>query len=145
MDENEQPIARSTGEVLLSNLIFVSSLIQFAKQRVDDKDEFLIPGTVAPFLIDAPFGALDENYKAEAAKYLPECTEQLILLLSSSHWNTVDSHIRKYIGKEYILVNHQTTQQGDRPDDQMSINDADYKLSVYDSKVRMTAIQEIGG
>jgi len=146
LDGADEEIGRSTGETLLSKLIFVSSLIQFAKERVNVKDEFVIHGTIAPFLIDAPFGVLDEEYKKEVAKYIPQCTEQLILLLSTSHWTTIDDHIKERIGREYVLINHQTIEKGERTEDVITIppkNGEVYKLSKYEASIRMSSIQEI--
>jgi DNA sulfur modification protein DndD len=144
LDGHGQEIGRSDGETLLSNLVFVSSLIQFAKERVNVSDKFVVHGTIAPFLIDAPFGSLDETYKKEVAKYIPTCTEQLILLLSSSHWGTIDEHIREWIGKEYILVNHQTMERGERSEDIMRINGKEYQRSKYGAPIAMSSIESIG-
>jgi len=144
IDENEQEIGKSDGERLLVNLVFVSCLINFARERVKSEDEFVIKGTIAPFLIDAPFGNLDVSYKARVASYLPGSTDQLIFLLSSSHWKgDVDDLIKDQIGKEYILINHQTMPEGSRPGDYLEIGSTSYKLSEYGAPVRCTKIEEI--
>ena len=134
---------RSRGENLLVNLIFVSSLINFARQRRAEKDDFVIHGTIAPFLLDAPLGDLDETYRKSAVNYIASSTDQLILLLSSSHWESIDSSIREKIGKEYILTNYQKEGRGERTDDVISINGVDYKQSLYDREKKYTKVMEI--
>ena len=99
------PVAKSKGERALLNISFISALIQLAKSRCDSSHDYFVQGTVAPFVIDAPFGELDNKYRGAVAEFLPESTEQLIVLLSSSHWGkVVEDGLRDSTGKEYILV-----------------------------------------
>ncbi|WP_172589481.1 hypothetical protein, partial [Shewanella xiamenensis] len=137
-----EPLAKSKGENLLLNLSFISSLISFCKQRVSAEGNFLIKGTVAPFFIDAPFGELDETYREATAQFLPESCEQLILLLSSSHWKgKVSSAIDSKIGKEYVLVSHKTYDKGEKPDDTIDIKGLKVNQSVYNSKFDGTVVE----
>ena len=100
--KNGESVARGNGEKLLLNLSFISSLIEFAKMRSGASGEFLVSGTTAPFVIDAPFGELDNAYKRATAKFLPEKSRQIIFLLSSSHWSgVVDEEIKNKVGSEY--------------------------------------------
>jgi hypothetical protein len=143
VDENDEELGKSTGENLLLNLIFVSCLINFARKRRIEKDDFVIHGTIAPFLLDAPFGVLDETYRERAVKYVADSTDQLIFLLSSSHWREIDPTIRDKIGKEYILVNHQEDEQGERTDDVIEVNGKNYPQSLYEQERKCTKITEI--
>ncbi len=143
VDEHEVELGKSTGENLLLNLIFVSCLINFARQRRSEKDDFVIHGTIAPFLLDAPFGQLDDTYRERAVEYVAESTDQLIFLLSSSHWRTIDSTIRDKIGKEYILVNHQKDAQGERTDDVITVDGRDYSQSLFMQERKYTEVREI--
>jgi DNA sulfur modification protein DndD len=144
VDEDGRKTPKSKGENLLLNLAFVSALIQFAKLRESASGKFLIRGTTAPFLIDAPFGELDETYRHATCEFLPGNSRQLVLLLSSSHFHGgVDSTIRPHIGKEYLLVSYQKAEQEGKPDDEIEIYGKRYKQSVYGAERSHTVIREI--
>lgn len=68
--EDGKRVGQSTGENLLLNLAFVSALIEFAQMRSGASGDFLVSGTTAPFVIDAPFGELDNTYKRATAEFL---------------------------------------------------------------------------
>src|SRR5699024_5630741 len=59
IDNQERSVAMSDGQQLLLSLTFISSLIQLAASRKSAQGEILTPGVIAPFVIDAPFGVLD--------------------------------------------------------------------------------------
>ncbi len=80
MREDGHRVAKSKGENLLLNLSFVSALIEFAQMRSGGKWRFSVSGTTAPFVIDAPFGELDNTYKRATAEFLPKRSRQLIFL-----------------------------------------------------------------
>lgn len=142
--EDDKKVAKSKGENLLLNLSFISALIKLASERSSASGNFLISGTVAPFVIDAPFGELDETYKAATASFLPTNSEQLILFLSSSHWKgTVDTAIRNKIGREYLLVSERIGSQGSKPTDKIEINGKTYFQSIYSQEKDKTSIQEV--
>jgi len=137
-------VAKSKGEKLLLNLAFVSALIRLAAQRSKAQGKFLQPGTVAPFIIDAPFGELDEAYRKATANFLPENSEQLVLLLSSSHWRgTVGEEIKNKVGKEYVLISHKKAPQGTKPLDEILIDGNIINQSHYNCVFDGTSIFEI--
>lgn len=136
-------VAKSTGERLLLNLSFVSALIALARERENDNDEFLVQGTVAPFVIDAPFGELDTTYRNATARFLPDTAKQLIILLSSSHWEGVEESMAPYVGAEYILVSHTTGEKLDRPEDLITIRGVEYRQSVYADEEEYTSVMEV--
>ena len=68
------------------SLTFISCLIELAAHRKGASGEILTPGAIAPFIIDAPFGVLDNKYKGNMAHTIPDLVEQVVFLLSSSHW-----------------------------------------------------------
>lgn len=137
-------VAKSKGENLLLNLSFVSALIGMARKRKNASGSFFVKGATAPFVIDAPFGELDETYKEATANFLPSSTEQLVLLLSSSHWKgTVESVIHEKVGAEYVLVSRKRGPRGDKPKDELSVNDVVYELSQYDADIDMTKIVKV--
>ncbi|EED31302.1 putative RecF/RecN/SMC N terminal domain [gamma proteobacterium NOR5-3] len=137
-------VAKSKGENLLLNLGFVSALIKLAQERQNLDDDFLVSGTVAPFVIDAPFGELDETYRRATASFLPKNSRQLILLLSSSHWKgQVDEAIRTKIGKECVLISEKEGERGKRPADEIEIQGKVIEQSLYGRKRERTLILEV--
>ena len=75
---------KSTGEAQLLVLAFTSALIRFCSVREADESEFLVPGTVAPLILDAPFGQLDSLFQAGAISWIPRMARQVILFVSDS-------------------------------------------------------------
>lgn len=137
-------VAKSKGEKLLLNLAFVSALIKLAAKRSKAEGKFLQPGTVAPFIIDAPFGELDETYRRATAHFLPDNSEQLVLLLSSSHWRgTVSDTIKNKVGREYLLISNKKTIRGSKPLDEIIINEKVYTQSIYESQFDGTSVCEL--
>ena len=58
-----------------------------------------------PIVMDSPFGSLDEIYRRQVAKSIPQLANQLIVLVTNTQWRgEVAEEMKNYIGKEYILV-----------------------------------------
>ena len=143
-DGTDTIVAKSKGENLLLNLAFIAALIKFCGLRKNADNKFYIKGTEAPFFIDAPFGELDETYRAATSRFLPDSCKQLVLLLSSSHWSgTVDKEISTKVSKEYILVSHKKREQGNKPNDEIVVRGVAYIQSVYSSDFDGSTIIEI--
>jgi DNA sulfur modification protein DndD len=137
-------VAKSKGEKLLLNLAFVSALIEQAEIRTNASGEFLIRGTVAPFVIDAPFGELDDTYRRATAEFLPEKVRQIVFLLSSSHWEgTVDQTIRDRVGEEYLLISNRKSERGNKPVDEITIRGNTYQQSKYGANRDQTTIEQV--
>ena len=138
-------VAKSKGERALLNISFISALIQLAKNRRKLSNEYFVQGTAAPFVIDAPFGELDNEYRGAVARFLPESTEQLVVLLSSSHWGSVvENGLRERTGREYILVSESTIDpSAGRTRDTIRINGEYYECSRYGQERDRTSIQEV--
>jgi DNA sulfur modification protein DndD len=142
--EDGKHVAKGRGENLLLNLSFVSALIEFAQMRSGASGDFLVKGTIAPFVIDAPFGELDNTYKSATAKFLPERSRQLIFLLSSSHWSgTVDETIKNKVGAEYVLISSKSSPQNGKPEDQLVIGEKEYIQSLYNQDKDATFIERV--
>lgn len=142
--EDGKRVAKSKGENLLLNLAFVSSLIYFAQKRSGASGDFLVSGTTAPFVIDAPFGELDNTYKRATAEFLPKRSRQLIFLLSSSHWSgAVDETINNLIGSEYVLISSKSSSQNGKPDDKLLIDGKEYLQSLYGQLKDATFIERV--
>src|SRR5690606_1668402 len=108
------------------------------------KGEILTPGAIAPFVIDAPFGVLDNKYKGNMAKSIPESVEQVILLLSSSHWEgSVEDNIRDKVGAEYNLIAEVNAEQNNKEKYCITIQGKEYDTVRYNCTVDRTVIEEV--
>ena len=144
IDSSNRPVAESDGQQLLLSLTFISSLINLASDRKKASGEILMPGAIAPFVIDAPFGVLDNAYKGNMARYIPESVEQVIFLLSSSHWEgTVEENIRERIGREYNLVSEVSSDQGDKELSPINILGKTFDTARYNCEKDRTVIEEV--
>ena len=97
---------KSGGENQLLSLAFIAALVRFSFDRQnDEKAHFLVPGTVAPLMLDSPFGQLDPQYQSAVASFVPAMATQVILLVSSAQGSReVVSALQGRIGREYALV-----------------------------------------
>lgn len=144
-DRNNVQVAESDGQGLLLSLTFISSLIELARERKNASGEILTPGAIAPFIIDAPFGVLDNKYKGNVAKSIPESVGQVVFFLSSSHWEgTVEDSIRDKVGMEYNLVLEVEASQSSKDEDTITILGKKYSTVNYDCPVDRTLIEKVG-
>ncbi|WP_049237802.1 AAA family ATPase [Moraxella canis] len=144
IDKQNRVVAESDGQQLLLSLTFIAALIRFARERKNAQGEILMPGATAPFIIDAPFGVLDNAYKGNMAKHIPESAEQVVFLLSSSHWEgTVEDNIRGRIGAEYNLVAEVSSSQGEKKLNPINICGKVFDTARYDCQRDRTVIEEI--
>lgn len=134
----------SSGERRLLNLCFVSALVKVCRDRLNDKTRLLVPGAVAPLVIDAPFGELDPKYQALAVETMRKQCDQLVLLLSETHrTEEVDQAVRKFIGKEWILVVSQRSAAGGAADVETTINGRVYRQFLYSQPDDKTEFQPV--
>lgn len=144
IDNQQRSVAMSDGQQLLLSLTFISSLIELAASRKNAQGEILTPGVIAPFVIDAPFGVLDNTYKGNMAKSIPESVEQVVFLLSSSHWEgTVEENIRSKVGKEYNLVAEVNGAQGSKELNPICIKGRKIDTVRYKCDIDRTVIEEV--
>jgi DNA sulfur modification protein DndD len=143
-DNKRNKVATSDGQALLLSLTFISALISIAKERLSAKGEVLQPGATAPFVIDAPFGVLDNEYKSNIARELPGSVSQIVFLLSSSHWEgAVESAIRSRVGAEYNMVLEVSSAVKQSIRAGIDINGKLHETVRYDAVRDMTRIEEV--
>ena len=144
LDRDGRKVAESDGQQLLLSLTFISCLIELAAQRKGASGQILTPGAIAPFVIDAPFGVLDNKYKGNMAKTIPDLVEQVVFLLSSSHWEgSVDENIKAKVGAEYNLVLEVKGPQGSKDLSPLMVHNHKYDTVRYDCEIDRTVIEEI--
>lgn len=136
--------AKSTGENQLLGLAFTSAIAKYAKDRVDSTEDFLLPGTVAPLVVDSPFGQLDGRYKSSVARFVPRLASQVVLLLNTEQASeAVMNEIADKIGNQYVLTRHNLGDQDDKMAETLEINGKHYDLTKYNAKIDGTRIQEV--
>lgn len=143
---NGQPVPKSGGENQLMSLAFIASLVQFSIRRAGagTNHEVLIPGTVAPLVLDSPFGQLDEKYRRDTAAFVPKTASQVVLLVSSSQGAAaVLDAIRPHIGLEYVLISENKGERGTKSSDEIVVNGRKIVTSVFNSPRTQTRIEEV--
>lgn len=137
-------LGRSNGEKQLLSLAFISALVWFAKIRESATSKYLLPGTIAPLILDSPFGQLDDSYKPQTANFIPEMASQVVLLVSGSQGDaSVMKYIEKHIGAEYILIRENTGERGSKPVDEIKIDGEIYRQTRYNSNFNGTSVEAI--
>lgn len=139
-------LPKSSGENQLLGLAFTAALVEFAKIRKNAQDHRLLPGTIAPLVLDSPFGQLDEAYRSTTAEFIPKMARQVVLLVSKSQGSEdVLNAVRDHLGAEYLLVRHNKEPQGDRKAESRYFKGEEYRTAVFDSDFDGTEIVEISG
>lgn len=98
-------VAASTGENQILGLSFIGGIIDRVRAWSQKNTLLGLDSSTFPIVMDSPFGSLDEIYRRQVAKALPEIANQLIILVTKTQWRVeVEEEVRNYLGKEYILV-----------------------------------------
>ena len=139
-------LPKSSGENQLLGLAFTAALIEFAQLRKSAQDYRLLPGTIAPLVLDSPFGQLDETYRATTAEFIPQMARQVVLLVSQSQGSEeVLAALRQHLGAEYLLVRHNREPRDTRRVEQRELKGKAYDTTVFDSSYDGTEIVEVTG
>lgn len=98
-------VGASTGENQILSLSFIGSVVERIRQWSKDKLVMGPDSSTFPLVMDSPFGSLDEIYRRQVAKLLPELADQLMVMASKTQWRgEVEEEMRDRIGREYVLV-----------------------------------------
>lgn len=139
-------LPKSSGENQLLGLAFTAALVEFAQIRKNAQDYRLLPGTIAPLVLDSPFGQLDDAYRSTTAEFLPKMARQVVLLVSKSQGSQdVLELLKDHLGAEYLLVRHNTDPQGDRRLESRYLKGKEFRTAVFDANFDGTEIMEITG
>ena len=143
-DQSGSEVAKSTGENQLLGLAFTGAIAKYAKERADASDDILLPGTIAPLVIDSPFGHLDPVYRRSVAEFLPKLASQVILFVSTSQASeVVMEQLASKIEHEYVLTRHNENDGKDKQEETITISGKTYDLTVYNSDFEGTKIVEV--
>ncbi|CAH2402993.1 AAA family ATPase [Mesorhizobium escarrei] len=137
-------LPKSGGENQLLGLAFTAALVEFAKQRENAEGFRLLKGTVAPLILDSPFGQLDESYRATVAQHVPQMAAQVILMVSGSQGSGgVVEALRPRVGKEFVLVRQNRAPRGERPVEIRQFRGRDFETARFDAEFDGTLIEEV--
>jgi len=103
------PSGKSRGEAKLISLIFISTLIELAKEKeMSMEEDYLSTGAgVYPIIVDSPYGEFDAVYKKTISKALKELSPQVIILLNQEQWNEdIEDVFNDSLAHAYRLVAH---------------------------------------
>jgi DNA sulfur modification protein DndD len=135
VNEEGTQLPKSSGENQLLGLAFTAALVEFAKVRQNASDYRLLRGTVAPLVLDSPFGQLDEAYRQATAEYVPQMASQVLLMISKSQASGgVMEAIHDRIGEEFVLVRHNRAGRGDRALEIRQFGGKDFETAIFDAK-----------
>jgi DNA sulfur modification protein DndD len=101
----EVPIAASTGENQILSLSFIGGIIDRVRQWSQRNTLVGYDSSTFPIVMDSPFGSLDQIYRRQVAKAIPELANQLIILVTKTQWEgEVERETKQRIGQEYVLT-----------------------------------------
>ena len=99
------PVAASTGENQILSLSFIGGIIDRVRQWSQRNTLVGYDSSTFPIVMDSPFGSLDQIYRQQVAKAIPELANQLIILATKTQWRgEVQTETESRIGREYVLT-----------------------------------------
>ena len=123
----EMPVAASTGENQILSLSFISSIIDKVREWSEKKMLMVPDSSTFPIVMDSPFGSLDEIYRRQIAKIVPELANQLVILVTKTQWRgEVEAEMAGRVGKEYVLTYYSS--KPDCEEDSIDISGICYPL-----------------
>ena len=101
----EVPVAASTGENQILSLAFIGGIIDRVRQWSRRNTLVGYDSSTFPIVMDSPFGSLDQIYRQQVAKAIPELANQLVILATKTQWRgEVQAETKSRIGREYVLT-----------------------------------------
>ncbi|HEY9604564.1 MAG TPA: AAA family ATPase [Allocoleopsis sp.] len=101
----ETTVPASTGENQILSLSFIGGIIDRVREWIQENTLMGPDSSTFPIVMDSPFGSLDEIYRRQIAKILPQLANQLIVLVTKTQWRgEVADEMKEYIGREYVLT-----------------------------------------
>lgn len=109
--DEENVSAKSDGEGQLISLLFISTLIDMARNREKERSASEIdPGAgIYPIVIDSPYGQFDTVYKQYISEVVRDMAPQVIILLNQEQWNDgkdLYPIFKDDIAHQYVLIAH---------------------------------------
>lgn len=137
------PVAASTGENQILSLSFIGAVIDMVREWSQKSSLMALDSSKFPIVMDSPFGSLDEIYRRQVAKAIPQLANQLIVLVTKTQWrNEVETEMNAHINKQYVLVYR--SPKPDCQEDFIRLNEVEYPLvTKSDNQFEYTEIMEV--
>lgn len=101
----ESIVAASTGENQILSLSFIGGIIDRVREWIKENTLMGLDSSTFPMVMDSPFGSLDEIYRRQIAKKLPQLANQLVVLVTKTQWRgEVEQEMAHHLGREYVLT-----------------------------------------
>lgn len=101
----ETTVAASTGENQILSLSFIAGIIDRVREWIQENALMGPDSSTFPIVMDSPFGSLDQIYRRQIAKTLPQLANQLVVLVTKTQWRgEVEQEMSTYKGREYVLT-----------------------------------------
>jgi DNA sulfur modification protein DndD len=146
IEENGKISPKSRGESKLISLLFISCLIDLAREEEQNKtnDDIQIGAGIYPIVVDSPYGELDTEYKKSISKVLKQLAPQVILLLNQSQWDrNIEEIFSNSLSNVYRLIAHRPKLKFlDVQKNVVNFKGKAYELEVVDEK-EFTTIERI--
>lgn len=148
VDKEEKHVAAGNGYQAMLSISFIVALIEFSKDRANNKQHLLTPGTIAPFIADSILAFIGPDNGRELVRYIADKVEQSIFMFSQAQWTEshTDKGIRHKVGKEYNLVQHTVLTEdefkGQYPT-QLTVQGSSYDVVRFGSDFDKVTIEEI--
>lgn len=141
------PSAKSRGEDKLISLIFISTLIDLAreKERNREDDNLSAGAGIYPIVVDSPYGEFDTVYKNTISKALQTLAPQVIILLSQEQWSEdIENVFEDSLAHVYRLVAHRPKlSQIENERNRLYFSRQTFDLEVQD-EMEYTTIERLG-
>ncbi|MEV4568506.1 AAA family ATPase [Nonomuraea sp. NPDC049419] len=133
--DEKVPAPKSTGENMLLSLSFVGAVAQECRDAATNPNPFFGGvGGEYPIVMDAVFGNLDDDYRRQIARFLPEMTSQVVVLSSKAQAEGVaENSLHPRVGKQYVITTHTTKSDLQDVTEKIAVNGREYPYQVLGS------------
>ncbi|PZG56071.1 hypothetical protein C1I98_01995 [Spongiactinospora gelatinilytica] len=133
--DEKVPAPKSTGENMLLSLSFVGAIAQECRDAATNPNPFFGGvGGEYPIVMDAVFGNLDDDYRRQIARFLPEMTSQVVVLSSKAQAEGVaENSLHPRVGKQYVITTHTTKSDLQDVTKKIAVNGREYPYQVLGS------------
>ena len=101
----EAPVAASTGENQILSLSFIGGIIDRVREWSKNNNLVGYDSSTFPIVMDSPFGSLDQIYRRQVAKAIPQLANQLIILVTKTQWQgEVEQETESLVSEKYVLT-----------------------------------------
>ena len=146
IEENGKISPKSRGESKLISLLFISCLIDLAREEELNKanDDIQIGAGIYPIVVDSPYGELDTEYKKSISKVLKQLAPQVVLLLNQSQWDkNIEEIFSDSLSNVYRLIAHRPKLKFlDAQKNIINFEGKAYELEIMDDK-EFTTVERI--